>query len=141
MNNQPRNRQSITVKNNTSECDRLSAFLTDYESSNNIPDEIQHDLRLVLEEVFVNITNYAFPSGETHTVSIEISNTANAVSITFIDGGIAFNPLLDCNNEVDADDHCKGGMGIHIIKSLTDQQEYSRIEQRNVFTVTKHYTK
>ena len=141
MNNQPRNRQSITVKNNTSECDRLSAFLTDYESSNNIPDEIQHDLRLVLEEVFVNITNYAFPSGETHTVSIEISNTANAISITFIDDGIAFNPLIDCNNEIDADDHGEGGMGIYLIKSLTDQQEYSRIEQRNVFTVTKHYTK
>ncbi len=129
------------MKNNTSECDRLSAFLTDYESSNNIPDEIQHDLRLVLEEVFVNITNYAFPSGETHTVSIEISNTENAISITFIDGGIAFNPLIDCNNEIDADDHGEGGMGIYLIKSLTDQQEYSRIEQRNVFTVTKHYTK
>lgn len=141
MNNQPRNRQSITVKNNTSECDRLSAFLTDYESSNNIPNEIQHDLRLVLEEVFVNITNYAFPSGEKHTVSIEISNTANAISITFIDDGIAFNPLIDCNNEIDADDHGEGGMGIYLIKSLTDQQEYSRIEQRNVFTVTKHYTK
>jgi len=141
MNNQPGNRQSITVKNNISECDRLSAFLTDYESSNNIPDEIQHDLRLVLEEAFVNITNYAFASGETHTVSIEISNTANAISITFIDDGIAFNPLLDCNNEIDADDHCEGGMGIYLIKSLTDQQKYNRIKQRNVFTVTKHYTK
>ena len=141
MNNQPRNRQSITEKNNTSECDRLSAFLTDYESSNNIPNEIQHDLRLVLEEVFVNITNYAFPSAEKHAVSIEISNTANAISITFIDDGIAFNPLIDCNNEIDADDHGEGGMGIYLIKSLTDQQEYSRIEQRNVFTVTKHYTK
>lgn len=141
MNNQPRNRQSITVKNNTSECGRLSAFLTDYESSNNIPDEIQHDLRLVLEEAFVNITNYAFPSGETHTVSVEISNTANAISITFIDDGIAFNPLLDCKNKIDADYHCEGGMGIHLIKSLTDQQKYNRIKQRNIFTVTKNYTK
>ncbi len=140
MNNQSLNRQSVTVKNNTSECDRLSAFLAEYENSNNIPEDIHHDLRLVLEEAFVNIADYAFSSGETHTVSIEISNTGNAVSITFIDAGIAFNPLLDCNNEIDTENHCEGGMGIHIIKSLTDQQEYNRINQRNVFTVTKNYS-
>ena len=141
MNNHILNRQSITVKNNTSECDRLSAFLAEYESSNNIPDEIHHDLRLVLEEVFVNITNYAFSSGEKHTVSIEISSTSNAVSITFIDAGIAFNPLLDCNHEINTENHCEGGMGIQIIKSLTDQQEYNRIKQHNVFTVTRNYSK
>ena len=140
MNKHVLNRQRITLKNNTSECDRLSAFLTAFANENTIPAAIYNDLRLVLEEAFVNIISYAYSSGERHTVSIEISNTVNSVSISFIDDGIAFNPLLDCNNEIDADDLSEGGMGIHLIKSLTDQQDYNRIDQRNVFTVTKHYT-
>jgi anti-sigma regulatory factor (Ser/Thr protein kinase) len=134
------NRQSISVHNTTADCSKLSDFLAEYVSANNISDEVHNDLRLVLEEAFVNIASYAFIAGKTHKVSIELSNTANTVSITFIDDGIAFNPLLDRDIQIDTEDHCEGGMGIHIIKSLTDQQVYDRIENRNVFTVTKHYT-
>jgi anti-sigma regulatory factor (Ser/Thr protein kinase) len=48
--------------------------------------------------------------------------------------------LTDCSSNLDTNDHCNGGMGIPLIKSLTDKQKYIRIDKRNVFTVTKHYT-
>ena len=63
------------------------------------------------------------------------------LDITFIDNGIAFDPLNDSNKSMDQDNLDEGGMGIHIIRSLTDEQRYERIEQRNVFTLTKHYTR
>jgi anti-sigma regulatory factor (Ser/Thr protein kinase) len=144
MKKTPLNRSIITVQNKTSECARLSAFLANYLKANNITEKIYHDLRLVIEETFVNITNHAFLTNENHSVSIELSNSGNTINITFIDSGMAFNPLTDALPETEktfeVHDHCEGGMGIHIIKSLTDKQEYSRIDQRNVFTVTKHYT-
>ena len=141
MNNKPNQRQTITVQNKISEHDKLSDFLNEFVSSNNIDDEIINDLRLILEETFVNIASYAFPDNDPHSVAIEFKNTAAALSMTFIDTGIAFNPITGANKNIESDDHCEGGMGIHIIMSLTDSQEYNRIEQRNVFTVTKHYTK
>ena len=145
MNKQKHNQQVISLQNKTSESSKLSDFLAEYISTNSIPDVIHHDLRLAAEEAFVNIVNYAFANKETHTISIEISSAANTISITFIDSGIEFNPLLplDINSDknIDTDDFCKGGMGIHLIKSLTDQQKYNRIDQRNVFTVTKNYSK
>ena len=145
MNKLKHNQQVISLQNKTSENSKLSDFLAEYISTNSIPDVIHHDLRLAAEEAFVNIVNYAFANKETHTISIEISSTSNTVSITFIDSGIEFNPLHppDSNSDenIDTDNFCEGGMGIHLIKSLTDHQEYNRIKQRNVFTVTKYYTK
>lgn len=141
MNKQKHNQQVISLQNKTSESTKLSDFLAEYILTNSIPDAIHHDLRLAAEEAFVNIVNYAFANKETHTISIDISSTSNTVSITFIDSGIEFNPLLPPGINSDTDYFCEGGMGIHLIKSLTDQQKYNRIKQRNVFTLTKHYTK
>ena len=134
------NKQKIIVNNTTTESKALSDFLSEYIRSNNIPTEILDDLRLVAEEAFANIANYAYPAEETQAVSIEIGHSSNAVSITFIDTGHPFNPLTVCKASIETGDHCDGGMGIHIIKSLTDQQEYNRIKKRNVFTIIKNYT-
>ena len=145
MNKPELNRQIISVQNKTSESIKLSDFLAEFISANNIPDAIHNDLRLAAEEAFVNIVNYAFSKQETQTISIEVRCNHNAISITFIDEGIAFNPLLvpgiNSGGSTNTNDLCDGGMGIHLIKSLTDKQEYNRINQRNVFTVTKNYSK
>lgn len=140
MNKQADKRQIITIQSKLSNCSKLSEFLSEYIKSNNIPDEIYNDLRLVVEEAFVNIASYAYSNDGPNTVVIELSNTIDSLSITFTDSGIAFDPLVDCNTNIETDDHCEGSMGIHIIKSLTDHQEYKRDQQHNVFTVTKHYT-
>ncbi len=140
MNKPALNRQSISLLNKTSDSVTLSDFLTEFVKKMNISDEIYNDLRLVAEETFVNIASYAYTEKSEQPVIIELSNTPSEISITFTDTGIAFDPLTDPAECKDTDDHCEGGMGIHIITSLTDRQEYNRVGQSNVFTVTKHYT-
>lgn len=141
MNDKLPSKQTIAVQNKISDYSKLSDFLDEYLNSNNIVGDIINDLRLVLEETFVNIASYAFSDNQPHTVTIAFNHTADAVSLTFSDAGYAFNPITDCNKNIKNENLCEGGMGIHIIMSLTDSQEYNRIGQRNVFTVTKHYTK
>ena len=141
MNLSQLHKQTFVVQNRTSECSNLARLLAAFIKSNDIPDEIYNDLRLVLEEAFVNIVDYAQPKDKNHSITVEFNNSADSISITFIYTGIAFNPLTDYDTKIETDDHCEGGMGIHIIKSLTDEQKYDRIKQHNVFTVTKHYNK
>jgi len=138
------NRQNLYLHNDQSDCTKLSDFLANYTQSSGISTNAHHDLRLVLEETFINIISYAFTDNNAHQVTVEFSCSVNTISISFIDDGIEFNPLThhtDTDQTIESNDHCEGGMGIHLIKSLTDQQEYNRIKKRNVFTVTKHYTK
>ena len=133
--------QSITLQNRKPDCEKLFAHLIDYFRTHAIPDSVHGDLRLIVEEIFINIASYAHPHGETKPVTIDFNSNTDSISITFTDSGIAFNPIHNCNKNIEQDDHCEGGMGIHLIMSLTDQQEYNRINQQNVFTVTKYYTK
>ena len=141
MNKQLLNRQTISLQNKISDSVKLSDFLAGYAKTFDISEEIYRDLRLAIEEVFVNIASYAYAKEDQQSITIELSRTANEISITFIDTGIAFNPLIDPAESKGKDDFCEGGMGIQLIKSLTDQQKYNRIKQRNVFTVTKNYSK
>jgi serine/threonine-protein kinase RsbW len=141
MDRQMHNTRSITLRNELADSSKLANFLSDYVKAYKIPDDVYNDLRLVLEEAFINITSYAYDKGGSQTITVDLNDTAGVISITFTDTGIAFDPLSHTTDNIETADHCEGGMGIHIIRSLTDHQQYHRVGQSNVFTVTKHYTK
>ena len=141
MSDQTLKKQGVTLLNKTSDAEKLSDFLASYIKTFEIPDETHNDLRLATEEIFINIVSYAHTNGELQPVTIEFNHTNKNISITFTDTGIEFNPLTDPRKYNDTEDHCEGGMGICLITSLTDLQEYNRVGQSNVFTVTKHYTR
>jgi len=141
MDRQMQNTRSITLRNELADSSKLADFLSNYVKTYKIPGDTYNDLRLVLEETFVNIASYAFDKHGGQTITVDLTNTAGEISITFTDTGIAFNPLNHAADNIETDDHCEGGMGIHIIRSLTDRQQYDRVGQSNVFTLTKHYTK
>ncbi len=135
------NKQKITVDNTASQSAVLFEFILAYLKNNEISADIFDDLRLVVEETFINISRYAYPPDVTKNVDIEIEHSTDSVNITFIDTGYEFNPLTDNTKHMDTENYCEGGMGIQLITSLSDAQRYKRVEQHNVFTVTKHYTK
>ena len=141
MNNAINDNPSITVSNDLSETGKLFAFLDQQADRIGLTVDIYNDLKLAIDEAFVNIVSYAFNDENSHDITMELHHFDQRINITFIDNGIAFDPLNDSNKTMDPDNLDKGGMGIHIIRSMTDEQQYERIDQRNVFTLTKHYTR
>ena len=141
MDRQMRSTRSIKLQNKKEDSIKLADFLHSCARTYKIPDSAFNDLRLVLEEVFVNIASYAYDNDDIQIITVDLNDIDDGVSITFTDTGIAFDPLSYTYDDIESADHSEGGMGIHIIRSLTDQQQYHRDGQSNVFTVTKHYTK
>ncbi len=140
MDETAKSRQVILLQSRLPDASKLKDFLASYADRFNIPEETYNDLRLAVEETFINIASYAYKKDVTRDISVELINAGDEISITFTDSGIAFNPLTISSDNIASDDHRDGGMGIHLIRSLTDRQEYSRVGQTNVFTLTKHYT-
>ena len=68
MNLSQLHKQTFVVQNRTSECSNLGRLLAAFIKSNNITDEIKSDLRLALEEAFVNIVDYAQPKDKEHSI-------------------------------------------------------------------------
>jgi len=97
-----------------------------------------HDLKLVTEEWFANIINHGYVDNETGEIEIELVAVTDGIRLTVIDSAPPYNPLE--NNHIQpVQDFSQGGMGLIIIKSLTDEQHYNRNETQNVFSITKHY--
>lgn len=95
-------------------------------------------LDIVVEELFVNICNYAYSDGK-GPVDIYYSIKDGLVEMTFEDSGTPFDPTG--RDEIMLDEDVSkwpiGGLGVHISIKLTDSAYYKRIYGRNTFTVMK----
>lgn len=128
----------IQLSNNSGECNRLYDFLDETLQQLPVTNEFRHDLKLVSEELLANIINHGYEKNTTGTIDIELAMDAQRVRITFKDSGKAFNPL-DSKDPDTLNNLSEGGMGLLLVRSLTDEQCYKRDNKLNVFTVTKNY--
>ena len=130
----------IQLSNRTSECNRLFEFLADSLEQLPVTTEFKHDLKLVSEELLANIIRHGYDDRSDEVIDVALAVDGTSVRITFTDSARAFNPL-QCKTPDMPDDLSDGGMGILLVKSLSDEQHYQRHNNHNVFTVTKNYNK
>ena len=106
--------------------------------------KIQMQIDLAVEEIFVNIANYAYdPETGPATVRVEVNPDHSVVSITFIDHGVPYDPLAkeDPNVKLSADDRAVGGLGIFLVKKTMDDIRYEYVNGSNILTIVKGLTK
>ncbi len=99
-------------------------------------------LDLVVEEVFVNISHYAYAPGTgTATVICTVCNNPASLIMTFIDSGKPFNPLKrpDPDITLGAEDRDIGGLGIFLVKKYMSSTEYNYADGKNIFTLTRKF--
>lgn len=101
--------------------------------------KMEFTFRLVIEEIAVNVVNYAYPEGVEGFLDIDITATDDLVTITFSDGGIPFNPLAkeDPDTTLSLEKRPIGGLGILLVKKMMDDVAYRYEDGRNILTLTK----
>ena len=90
-------------------------------------------LHVAVEEVFVNICNYAYPN-EAGLVSIISGIEDDALVLEISDNGIPFNILLlpEPDTSLGIEERNVGGLGGYLIRKLTDDVSYRREEGKNI---------
>ena len=101
--------------------------------SHGIDAEGQSDVRLVLEELIAN----AIDHGGAVECTVDLSFTERTMTLKIIDDGSAFNPLDGPDLELDPDDLDRpiGGLGLHLIKTMSLDAVYAREGERNRLTL------
>lgn len=97
-------------------------------------------LNLAVEEIFINIANYAYAPGiGKATVRVEVSGDPVTVTITFIDRGVPYDPLKKDDPDVtlSADEREIGGLGIFMTKKIMDNISYEYKGGQNILTLKK----
>ncbi len=99
------------------------------------------DVLLAIEEIFVNISKYAYPSGVEGFVWIEMTYTEEIreVIIIFEDYGVPFDPTVrkKPNLKIPYKDKKIGGLGIHMVKNLMDCMTYKHLGNKNYLKIGK----
>ena len=91
-------------------------------------------LKLIVEEIFVNIVNYS--NAEYIIVNVE---SENYLTIEFIDNGIQFDPTLKEDPEAPKtlDEAQVGGLGILLVKNYADEITYTYENEENHLKIIK----
>ena len=96
------------------------------------------EIELVMEELLVNIFNYAYPErpGDVE-VACRLDDAGNLL-VEIADEGIPFNILTqkDPDREAGIEERTVGGLGIFFIKRLIRDIRYRREGGRNILTLT-----
>ncbi len=104
-----------------------------------VPAETIGGVRVVLDEVLSNIAKYASPAGDAPRVELEAALTEGILEIRVSDSGRPFDPLARAEPDVAAPlaERPVGGLGVLLVKRLTDAQSWERRGGRNVLRLRK----
>jgi anti-sigma regulatory factor (Ser/Thr protein kinase) len=116
------------------------AFLDEQLEAADCPMKLQMKLDIAVEEIFVNIANYAYPDGTgTAVMQVEMLSDPPTVEITFIDSGVPYDPLAkpDPDITLSANERQIGGLGIFMVKKSMDDMKYQYLDGKNILTLIK----
>ncbi len=118
-------------------------FLENFFSSVGVNKKNSLKILLASEEIFANISNYAYPNkiGEVK-ITIEYSILQEVIRVLFEDRGIPFNPLLIKKPKLNLPPSQRkiGGLGIFMVRRMMNSIDYEYTEGKNRLLITKNLT-
>ena len=124
---------SLKVENKIEELGRITAAVDELAESEDWSPALTFRVNLVLEEFGINVINYAHKEGD-HDFEITLFSEPETLTIEITDDGVPFNPLEDKptpDTSAPMDERPIGGLGLHLVRSMTEEIRYERENSRN----------
>ncbi len=132
--------EQLTIDAKTDNLEQVLDFVNEQIELCECSMKIQIQIDIAVEEIFVNIANYAYQDkvGKAQ-VQTEIKEDPLSIYITFIDSGIPYDPLAkaDPDTSLKAEDRAIGGLGIFMVKKSMDNVSYQYKNGQNMLTIQK----
>lgn len=127
----------LRLENDLNELEKLNSWVESIAAVCNLTRKKAFSLRLVLEEIVTNVMKYAYGDGVDATVEIICCCMDDRLQLQVEDLGPVFNPLEvpdpPCGQELEEAE--EGGLGILLVRSMMDEVNYKRLEEKNVLTM------
>ncbi len=119
----------------------MSRDLREHLEARDVPAEAREDLFLIAEEIFVNVVSYAHDDGEAHVIDMTLEMGDGSATLEFRDDGRPFDPLSQPPPDLDRPEEERriGGLGIHLVRELSDRIRYAREGSMNSLTVERSW--
>ncbi|MBE5922882.1 MAG: ATP-binding protein [Lachnospiraceae bacterium] len=132
--------KELNIEATVEKLNDVLAFVDEQIEPLNCSVKVQTQIDIAVEELFVNIAHYAYnPETGPATVRVEVEKEPPAVTITFIDNGVPYDPLAreDPDITLSAEERQIGGLGIFMVKKSMDNIEYEYKNGQNILRIRK----
>ena len=128
----------LTLVAKTENLDKVLDFVNGQLEEQGCSMRAQLELDIAIEELFVNIANYAYRPEE-GSVTIQVGFHGDMVSVIFIDGGGPYNPWEreDPDISLSAEERQIGGLGVYMVKKSMNHVDYIHQDGKNILTIQK----
>ena len=123
----------LSLQNQLSELKRLGFALNDFLDEEGVPPDAVRRIRLVIEELFVNVIHHAFEDASVHAITLDVRTEPTRATIVIEDDGRPFDPRSAPPPVLEGplEQRQESGYGIYIVKHMTSDFDYSRENDRN----------
>lgn len=130
-------KKEITVDSKIENVEALTAFVEKALEPYDPSIKAQTQINVAVDELFSNVVHYS--GSEKMTLILEVNQDVLTATLTFIDDGVAYDPLakMDPDVTLSAEERQIGGLGIFLVKKTMDNLEYKRDGNRNILKVVK----
>ena len=132
--------KELTIAATVENIETVTDFVNEQLEALDCPIKAQMQIDIAIDELFGNIAHYAYnPEIGKATVRVEVIEDPLAVTITFIDNGVPYDPLAkaDPDTTLSAEEREIGGLGIYMVKKSMDDITYEYKDGQNILTIKK----
>ena len=132
--------KELTIAATVENIETVTDFVNEQLEALDCPIKAQMQIAIAIDELFGNIAHYAYnPEIGKATVRVEVIEDPLAVTITFIDNGVPYDPLAkaDPDTTLSAEERDIGGLGIYMVKKSMDEIAYEYKDGQNILKIKK----
>lgn len=119
-----------------------TAEITKYLEQNGVPHSAVYFANLALEELVSNVVKYGYDDNADHIIEVKLTISDVELTIEIVDDGHPFNPCTQCepDTSLPAEDRPIGGLGLHLVRQMSDRFHWKYRDGKNCVCVVKFFT-
>lgn len=132
---------TLQIKNSFTSVHSANEAASHWLETRGAPAEIQYFANLAIEEFATNAIKYGYDDSQEHLIEVCLRLSSGDLVLTLIDDGHPFNPLEAPvpKLNVPVEDRAVGGLGIFLVRKMSDSMEYEREGEKNRLTLQKRF--
>lgn len=133
--------KEITIPAEKNNIDTINKFIDSEFKDYNYSEEFIRQIKIIVDEIFTNISSYAYTNdySKTKNMKLIIDKNPDEILLRFEDSGVPYNPLLRKKPDItlSVEKRNIGGLGIFLVKNMSDNIEYKYEHGKNILTIIK----
>lgn len=133
---------TLRLKNRLDELETLREHLEEFARRAELADKTLFELNLALDELFTNIVTCGYRNKEDRPVDISITLEERLLTVRVEDYGLPFDPTKVATPDLKCPTEKRkiGGLGLYLVRQMTDMIGYRRDGDKNVMVLKKRIT-